>query len=266
MKKIIFSVIILLIAVAQMQVFAANYEVKELIPVDIETTIVPGKFSYKGLYYNAKKEDGDQSKRNYIIFKGVKNISDEARPISISIALFGEDKLNIGTINYCTGNLNPGEEVSLEIEVNKEYLGEGFKPKDVKYISVLSENLNCRTGGATDFIGDTVEKIGIAKNNVITSPIKNTLIIFGIIGGLLLFIFLYAFMFTNEYNNMDGDDTRRAFKYQNKKLKEKRELHEMLHPTVEPEKPKEKTDEVLRQEEFEKNKDKTDTDLHNMFK
>ncbi len=266
MKKIILSVIILLITITQIQVNAANYEMKELIPVDIETTIVNGKFSYKGLYYNAKKEDGDKSKRNYIIFRGIKNISDEARPVSISIALFGEDRLNIGMINFCTGNLNPGEEIPYEIEAKKEYFGEDFKASDVKYISVISENLNCRTTGADEFIGDTVDEIGMMKNNVITTPIHNTLLVFGIVGGVVFFLFIYAFMFTGQYTDMNGDDTRRAFKYQNKKLKEKREMHEMLHPTVEPEKPKEKTDEVLQQEEYEKNRDKTDTDLHNMYK
>lgn len=266
MKKIILSIILILTVITQLPVHAANYEIKELIPADIETTIVTNRFSYKGFYYNVNKEDGDKSKRNSIVFRGIKNLSDEARPITISIALFDEKRLNIGTINYCTGNINPGEEITYEIPVTKEYLGDGFKAKDVKYISVLSDNLNCTTGGADYYIGETVEKIGIAKNNVITKPIELTLVVFIVVGAVLLFLFLYSFMFTTEHMNYDGEDTRRKFVYINKKLKQKRELQAMLHPEPEPEKKSEKSDKVLQQEEEAKNADKTGTDLHNMYK
>jgi hypothetical protein len=53
MKKIkLLLLVILLFSVIDTK--AANYEIKELIPVNIETTIVTKNFSYKNFYYNGK--------------------------------------------------------------------------------------------------------------------------------------------------------------------------------------------------------------------
>ena len=66
MKKIITLIITFLILMTAYNIQAANYELKELIPIDRKTTIVTKKFSYKQLYYD--------SNSNKIHFEGIKNI------------------------------------------------------------------------------------------------------------------------------------------------------------------------------------------------
>ena len=53
MKKIVICIFLFMIGFLQfnLDVDAANYEMKELIPIDIETTIVGDKLSYKHFYY-----------------------------------------------------------------------------------------------------------------------------------------------------------------------------------------------------------------------
>ena len=89
MKKIITLITILFITlITTTTVYAANYEIKELIPVGTKTTIVTKYFSYRQFYY--EKTD------NKIHFQSIKNISDTEMPVSISIGLFGKNKKNIG--------------------------------------------------------------------------------------------------------------------------------------------------------------------------
>ena len=112
MKKIIKTLILLVITLHVIPASAANYEMKELIPVDTM--------------------EAEALKNNFIIFGGIKNLRDEDSPVSISIGIFDEDKKNIGTINYCSTNdktsavaetiLKPDEERSYVIEVNKKVL------------------------------------------------------------------------------------------------------------------------------------------------
>ena len=80
MKNII-KIVLLLLTISIINTKAANYSIRELIPVNIETTIVTDNFSYKSLYYN----------NNYVVFKGIKNLSNEDLPISITIGLFDKN-------------------------------------------------------------------------------------------------------------------------------------------------------------------------------
>lgn len=267
MKKIILSLIVIVTLLSTLPVNADNYKVKELIPVDVQTSIHTNNFIYKGMYYNAKKEDGDPNKRNTIIFREIQNVSDEVKPLSISIALFNADRLNIGTIHICEGNLEVKQGIAYEIPVTKEFLGSEYKPSDVKYISVLSDNPTCRNRtGKDEYIGQKINEIGMKKNNQLNTQEKTTIKVYLIIGGVLLALFLYAFMFTNQYKNMDGEDVRQGYAFKNEEMKEEREKELRRNPPKPPEKKQIKTDEVLEQEQQEANKDKTDTDLHNMFK
>jgi uncharacterized protein YxeA len=59
MKKILYGVLILLIGVITINVKAANYGFKELIPINTKNTLVTNNFSYQQFYY----EDGE------IVFK-----------------------------------------------------------------------------------------------------------------------------------------------------------------------------------------------------
>ena len=267
MKKIVLSLIVIITLLATLPVHADNYSVKELIPVDIQTSVHTSNFIYKGMYYNANKADADTTKRNTIIFREIQNVSDEAKPLSISIALFDEKRKNIGTIHICEGSLAVKQGVPYEIPVTKEFLGDGFKATDVKYIAVLSDNPTCRNRtGKDEYIGQKIDEIGMKKNNQLNTQEKNTISVYLVIGGALLAAFLYAFMFTNKYKNMDGEDVRQGYAYKNQELEQERQRELKLHPPKPPEKIQEKTDEVLRQEQQEANSDKTNTDLHNMFK
>ena len=91
MKKILLLVLLTLL-LSPINSNAANYNLNELIPNNTETTIVTDNFSYKDFYYN----------NGAITFKGIKNLTNEEKPLSFSIALFNAEKKNIGTIYYCS--------------------------------------------------------------------------------------------------------------------------------------------------------------------
>ena len=211
LKKIL--ILIALLAIVPVQ--AANYELKELIPVDIETTITTNTFSYKDFYYN--KNNSAKAEKDYINFKEIKNLTNEEKPISITVAFFNKDKKNIGTMNYCSDKkLNVQESTSYSIEVTEKYFAKEYSRDDVKYISVLSDNKNCRTTGSDEFIGQTVEEIGMAKNKVLDSHAELMINFFSVIAIVLLALFLYKFLFTSAFQNVDGQETRKGFEKLNK--------------------------------------------------
>jgi hypothetical protein len=258
MKKVLLSLFIILLTIIITPVHAANYELKELIPTDIKTTIVTNNFSYKNFYYSSGQ----------VVFTGIKNLTTEELPISITIGLFNSKKKNIGTINYCSEVLGSREEINYVINVDSSYLSPEYNLSDIKYISVLSDNITCRSTGSgnLDYIGQTVDEIGMAKNKGLDSHTEFLIKILTCIGVVLVIIFIYQFMFTNHYNNFDGDDVRRSYKKYNKQLKLEREVKERNTPKVE-EKPKiNKSEEVLREELEAKKETGNDTDLHNLYK
>ena len=236
---------------------AANYELKELIPVNIETTIVTKNFSYKNFYYNGK---------GMIIFQSIKNISNKDLPISISIGLFDDKKKNIGTINHCVENnkLLSKEEKSYMIQIDNKELEKNKTIDNIHYISVLSENINCRTSGNEDYVGQKVEDIGKIKDTSVKSETKLFIKLIEVLASVLGFVLLYRFMFTNSFRNFDGNDLRRDYKKYNKKLAEEREEELKKNPPKEKEVEPKKTQEVLIQEEQAKNKESTD--LENFYK
>ena len=278
MKKIV--KIIILIGIIELgidSVQAANYNIKELIPVNTETTIVTDHFSYRDFYYDGNKLDGDTSKNNYVIFKSIKNISKEELPVTISIGLFDKNKKNIGTINYCStsdkksvvagSKLKPEEEIPYAIEINKKSLQDGKKVKDIKYISILNENKNCRIDGSQDYVGQKIEEIGMAKNNTLDSYSELLIKILAVIGIVLLSIFVYRFLFTRSFENFDGEDVRKGYQKWNKEQQIKREEELRRKPPQPKEIKKVKTDEVIQQEiEMAKKENKEQTDLHNLYK
>lgn len=255
MKKIKVLLILILLLITS-PVNAANYEIKELIPLNTKTTIVTKKFSYKKFYY----------KDNKIIFEGIKNLSNESTPITISIGLFNSKKKNIGTINHCDYTINGKEEITYEIDVTKDYIGKDYKLEDIKYIAVLSDNKDCRTSGYDEFIGQTIQEIGQYKNNTLDSKTEFLLKIMGILGGALLLMFLYNLLFTRKYQNVDGNDVRQGYKRVNEDLRKEREEELRINPPQPKEIKQIKTDEVLEQEEAASKEDRDSTDLHNMYK
>lgn len=256
MKKVLKVLIIVMTLFITKNVYAANYEIRELIPTDIKTTIVTNNFSYREFSYS----DGT------IYFTSIKNLSDEKKKVSISIGLFNKNKKNIGTINYCGNELDSKAEGKFQIEVTNKYLGKDYELKDIKYISVLGDNIKCRTSGHDEFIGQTVEEIGITKNTTTDDKTDLLIKILAIVFGALLLLFIYRLLFTRAYQNFDGNDLRQGYKKYNKELQEQREYEARVNPPAPKEVKKIKTDEVLMQEEKAANEDKTGTDLHNLYK
>ena len=165
---------------------AANYTMKELIPERTKTTIRGETFLYKDLSYN----------EGIISFGLIKNNSKEKAKLSISVGLFDQNKKNIGTVNYCSESVAVAPKEEKEdyvIDVSSSQLATGKSYKNIKYISVLGENITCRTDGAQDYIGETVEQIGMAKN---TSVGDNTMLlvrILEVISAIIIILFLYKF-------------------------------------------------------------------------
>lgn len=277
MKRIIFFITILVITLVSQNVYAANYNIKELIPVNNHTTIGTNNFRYIDFYYNDNEMEADGLKNNFIIFSKIKNVSDEKKAVTVSIGLFDKDKKNIGMINYCSTKdktsvvagteLNPDEEKSYVIEVNKKYLADKKTVKDIEYISILSDNPNCTTGSSLDFVGQTVDEIGQIKNTGLSDDAELLIKILTGIGVVAIIIFVYNFMFSTRYKNFNGEDVRQEYSYINKELEAKRKYDAIHNPTP-PKKVKEvKTQGVKAQEERENsNANKESSDLHNFYK
>ena len=275
MKKL-FYLIILLIGISTINVNAANYELKELIPLDTKTTIVTNNFSYQNFYYNNNDLEAKSLHNNFIIFENVKNLSDKDLPFSISVAVFDKDKKNLSVINYCSTKdkmgvhagdiLKVNEEKTFVLEIPKRYLPDDKDVTDIKYFAVLSDNINCNSNVSLDYVGYTIEDVNMRKNTGLDKDSQLLIIVMSIVGGVLLLLFLYNFLFTNSYRNIDGSDVRAGYKKYNKDLAKEREEELKRNPPKEPEPVKVKTDEVIAQEEAARNEDKSGTDLHNLYK
>ncbi len=260
MKKVLKVLMLVTIMLIVYQVKAANYTIKELIPVNIKTTIVTNNFSYKDFYYNEET--------NSVDFTNIKNLTDKELPISISIALFGANKRNISIINHCSPEerLGSKEEKTYAIGVTSEDLPDDKNIKNVRYIAILGDNINCRTSGNGEFVDQTIKEIGMVKNKALDEQTELLLQILTVIGIILITLFLYKLLFTTTYQNKDGNSVRRDYKKYNKKLQKEREEELRRNPPKAKEPKKIKTDEVLKQEEQAKNENKDETDLHNLYK
>lgn len=260
MKRVVSYLIIVLVMLGLVEVNASNYEMMELIPLDVETTIRGDNFLYKDISYE----------KGSIKFGSIKNMSDEKKSLTVSIGLFNKKKKNIGIINYCSTEdaLDANDFVeNFSISITKEYLGEDYSIDDVKYIAILNENINCRLTGADEFLGRRVQEIYKAGNGSLS---QNTVILIDmikVIGCCLLLLFLYKFLFTKAYRNMDGDDVRQEYAYINKQLKKEREekkKNEVPKPKVVK---THKNEKIIAQEKSEGEKENKDnSNLHNFYK
>ncbi len=207
MKKIITIVILFITLLGITKVNAANYEIKELIPLGIKTTIVTKTFSYKQIYYDTND--------NKIHFTGIKNISDSEKPVSFSIGLFDKDKRNVGVIHYCDKDNNvlvSGTEIPFTFEITNEYLGKDKTKSDIKYIAVLEDNHTCKTDKSQIYVGQKIDDIGSYYGGEISDSSKLTIQVISVVVGVIVVLFLYQFLFTNKYKNMDGNEVRNILK------------------------------------------------------
>ena len=262
MKKSILLLVLLItiISTSIINVNADNYKMRELIPLDEKTTIRADSLLYKDVSY----------KKGKIVIGSIKNISNEKKPITISVGLFDKNRRNILVINYCSDEdfLDPkGVYDDYVIDIDESIFDDNVSISDIKYISVLSENSHCRLGGEKEFVGKRVNDMYIFFSGELPQSVKLLLNIVKVVIVLLVALFLYKFLFTNAYRNMDGDDVRKEFKYRNKQNAKKREEELKRNPPKPKEKKKTKTDKVLEQEKLEKEKEHKDhSDLHNFYK
>lgn len=252
--KIIFIVVITLISAVKVK--AMGYDFKELIPKDKIITIRGDYFLYKDVKLNNDK----------INIASIKNISKENHAITLSIAFFDNNKDNIGIINYCstTDALNPQREVfNYNIKIDSEKLADNKTISDIKYISILSENSTCRLGGSKEFIGKKVEDINVIENDSITDSTKLLINILKVIAICLFILFIYKYLFTSAYQNIDGNDTRKFYKYKTKNNKKKNKTSNKSKHVQKNTKSKE----IIEQELHENNEENKDnSDLHKLYK
>ena len=249
MKRMIRVLLVLILCFSFKTVYAENYKLKELIPYNVDTTIHTDNFSYKGIRFDEKG----------VHFNGIKNLTKDKLPISISIGLFDKKGINIGTINYCDSSLEGEQELSFLIKFGEGQLGKNKKIKDIKYIAILGDNINCRTQVIKDYLGQSVDKLGIIHNNKLDNQTEILLSILTVIAGALLVFVVYKLIFTRAYRNIDGNEVIESYEEINRELKELREQEEKNEIEVLEPEPEEEI-EVLEEEKEE------DTDLHNLYK
>ena len=255
MKKILKLILIFILFLSIKNIYAANYTIKELIPESIQTTIRGDIFLYKNLKYS----------NGFIEFDKIENQSSEEHAITINIGLFDKDEKNIGVILYCDEILQSKESVeNYSIEVKSKYLAEDKTFKDIKYIAILDENPNCRQEGFRDYIGLKVDEIGKVPNDTVNDDAIRLIQILVVVGIVLLVLFLYRFLFTTAFQNMDGEDVRKDYKNLNKQLAREREEKILKEKPTEPPRKTDKSDEVLKQEKEEQ--EKKPTDLQDFYK
>lgn len=163
MKKIIFLLVLVLMPI---MVYAEDYDVKTLIPVNTKASVKTEKFDYNNFVYN---NSVDSKGNSLITFESIKNNTVSKIPISINMLLFGEDQRNIGFVTYCTdkdldsnysGYKLSGNGISpFSINVVSKYFVKGKTTSDVKYIAILDDNKYCQVGGYDKYSDLTLDEI-----------------------------------------------------------------------------------------------------------
>ena len=241
MKKLIQIFIILIIVISSKTVYADSYKMMELIPKDKKVTIRGDQLLYKDVEFKEGK----------IVIGQIKNITDEKKSITISIGLFGEDKRNISIINYCSTEdaLETNQVIeNYQMPIDEEKFNRDKTINDIKYYAIISG----------------INKLG---DNSLPSSVTMLLNIvkYFVIGFII--IFLYKFLFTGSYRNMDGEDMRADYAYINKEKEKERERQRKLNPKKPKTIKQTKSDKVLAQEKEEQEKEnKDDSNLHNFYK
>lgn len=173
-NKIIMFLIVLCMLFVNVDVYAGDFSIKELIPVTEEANVFSKTFNYTGV----KFETSSDGKANGVLrFNSILNNTTSKKSPSFNILLFDGSKKNIGYITYCGekdyGSDNsmfyiPGKEAKpFSINVTSRYFGGNEKnykgivhePGEILYYSFYSDNSYCQIGGYTKYIGLTIEEI-----------------------------------------------------------------------------------------------------------
>lgn len=200
MKKRYFIFGIIILVCCMVRVNAETYQLGELLPVDEHANLTTNIFEYRDFYYNDNTMEAQYLGNNFVIFKAIKNVSKEEYPVSISIGVFDQNKVNIGTVNYCATAdntsvvagtvLQSGEEKAYVIEINKRHLADKKSVSDIKYISILSDNKTCKTGATLENAGKTIAEIHNKSQDKAKISIFKEPVVFGLLGVAVVVIIL----------------------------------------------------------------------------
>lgn len=167
MKKIYYLLfVVTLFFTGIINVYADDYQVNTLIPVDTMATVDTDKFEYKNFFYNSAVD----AKGNATIkFEAIQNNTLSRTAVSINVLLFDAEQRNIGYLTYCSDKdvsseysgfkVSANQVVAFTINVTGRYFVEGKTPKDVRFIAVRDENRYCQIGGYTKYSGLTMDEI-----------------------------------------------------------------------------------------------------------
>ncbi len=213
MKKIL-MILCIFIGMFCINVHATDYGTYQLIPITDTATVETENFLYRGFYFNINEMEANSLKSNHVIFSGIKNISNEDRPISVTIATFDADKKNIGTLNFCATNekytllqttLAKDEEVNYAIGIAQRHLIEGKTIADIKYIAILGDNSSCKMAGVSDYAGKTIDEIKNTKPEDLLVNDNTKYFIYIVVGvlGLGILIFIFKLLLTGGKSRQD---------------------------------------------------------------
>lgn len=173
-NKFLMILLVLSTLFVGIDVYAGDYSIKELIPVEDEANVFSKTFNYTGVKFEA---DSSGRANGVLRFNSIVNNTSTKKTPSFNILLFDGTKKNIGFITYCGekdyGSDNtmfyiPGKDAKpFSINVTSRYFGgnekdyEGIvhEPGEILYYSFFSDNSYCQIGGYTKYIGLTLEEI-----------------------------------------------------------------------------------------------------------
>ena len=166
MKKVLSFLLIAVILVFGYRVYAIDYKVDVLIPINDTATVDTKSFTYKDISYTSVVEGKQYGRFN---FANVTNKTAKSLPLSINILLFDNNKKNIGYLTYCSEKdyesdysqfeLKSNSESALYINVSNKYLVENKSSSDIAYYAVHGDNSYCQIGGYSNYKGLTIEEI-----------------------------------------------------------------------------------------------------------
>lgn len=261
MKKILLLIIFML-SLLMPNVYADDYDIREVVPKNIQTSISGEKLFYKNITYD----------NGVISMEYIRNNSYEDLYATVTMIVFDKDKLSIGVINYCDKDKPiPGKTNYKDIKINvADYkMASGSSVKDIEYYAVLNENITCKQNDYSDYYGKKIEDIGSINHYDVNANTDAGYLVYMLVGVgvVILFLFLYKFLFTSSYQNMDGEDYRKAFKQVNEEnLMVKEAKDRDVQAAVKKQKEEEDKKKKEEHDQIYKNNNNDGNELEDMYK
>ena len=71
-------------------------------------------------------------------------------------------------------------------------------------MAVLDDNIHCKTSGSTDYIGKSVDEMGILHKDKFNSPLELVLSVLTILVCLIVIYIIYRLLFAKAFKNIDN--------------------------------------------------------------